>query len=278
MSELQLPAHEAVYSRTGDFAYFNQLGHKVSLAGVDDAKYFTWLDAMTARIGSLVPGAKIVEKAAGKPDSRTTPTLNTAVYYDTPDYRVLRSGALIRTSCNVVTHAFCAFKAARNAHGVRRDHRYMFDGEEKAIIQRAPTSPEAVAIVSRLLARTDTEHPGLYLHRAHNIDPAGLRPSIVLERYICSFFAWLDGKDALRCPMDRCFVQNLRVPEGQRKTHAFKEVEIVIYPHIHPDNIRDPRVVELIEVLSTSVCTELGGVITTDIKYQRGARALGLYA
>ena len=276
-ASLQLPAGEGVYKRQGNFAVFNQLGTKVDLNAVSDAGYFEWLDRMTARIGSLVPGAEMVEKANGLPDSRTTPTLNTAVYYDTPDYRVLRTGALIRTSCNVITHAFCACKLARNDHSVRKDHRFMFDGDEKRIIQASPTSPEAVAIVRRLLARKDIEHPGNYLEAHYGIRPEDLYPSMVLERYICSFFVLLDKKDALRCPMDRCYVRNLRVPKEERRRDAFKEVEFNIYPHVPAEIAGDPRVAQLIQTLTDSACEESGGRITRDIKYQRGAKALGFF-
>lgn len=276
MASLQVPA-EGVYRRKGNFAVFNQLGVKVDLNSVSDQEYFFWLDRTTARIGKLIPGAKMVEKENGLPDSRETPTLNTAVYYDTSDYKVLATGALFRTSCNIVTHAFCACKLARNDHSVRKDHRYIFDGDEKKTIQAAPTSPEAVAIVHRLLARRDIEHPGNYLEANYGINPEELNPSLVLERYIRSFFVWLDRKDALRCPMDSCFVQNLRIPEGERQRQAFKEVEFNIYPHVSPEVAEDPRTVELIQTLTTLACEELGGRVITEIKYQRGARALGFY-
>jgi hypothetical protein len=275
-SSLQFPS-EPIYRREGNFAVFNQLGVKVDLHSVPDEDYFAWLDRTTARIGDLVPGAKIVEKPNGKPDSRTTPTLNTAVYYDTADYQVLRTGALIRTSCNIVTHAFSACKLASNDQSVRKDHRFVFEGDEKLTIQRAPTSPEAIAIVRRLFARKDIEQPANYLQAHYGINPEELFPSIVLERYICSFFAWLDGKDALRCPMDRCYVQNLRVPEAERRREHFKEVEFVIYPHVHPDIEGDPRVVDLIRTLTRLSSDELGGRVIKEIKYQRGARALGFF-
>lgn len=276
MATLQFPS-EAIYNRRGNFAIFNQLGVKVDLGTVPDEEYFAWLDRTTERIGDLVPGAKMVEKESGKPDSRDTPTLNTAVYYDTPDYQVLRTGALIRTSCNIVTHAFSACKLARSDGSVRKDHRFIFDGEEKLTIQRAPTSPEAVAIVRRLFARTDIDHPGRILQAHYGINPEELYPSIVLERYICSFFAWLDRKDALRCPMDRCWVRNLRIPESERRREHFQEVEFNIYPHVPPEIEGDPRVVDLIQTLTRLACEELGGRVITDIKYQRGARALGFF-
>ena len=278
MAALQLPSGEEVYTRLGNVAFFNQLGIKVDLDAVADSAYFAWLDRMTHKIGQLIPGAQIAEKENGLPDSRTTPTLNIGVYYDTSDYRMLTTGAFLRTTCNRVTHAFCAFKLPRNDHGVRRDHRYMFEGDEELIIQTAPTSPEAVAIVHRLLARKDIEHPGTYLERYYGIRAEELEPSIVLERYISSFFVWLDKRDALRCPLDRCDVANLRQPESERQRGTFKEVELNIYPHIDPAVAKDQRVVALIELLTSSVCEELGGQITTKIKYQRGAHALGIDA
>src|SRR5688572_4644323 len=104
MTELRVP--QEVYRKAGDVVFFNQLGVKVEADNCSNEEYFTWLDDITGEIGDLVPGAKIVEK----PDARTSPPLNIAVYYDTNDYDILPTGALLRTSCNRVTHAFCAFK------------------------------------------------------------------------------------------------------------------------------------------------------------------------
>lgn len=272
MPELQLPAGEDVFAKQGKVALFYQLGVKVDLMTVSVARYFAWLDGMKERLPGLVPGAEIAEK----PNARIQPVLNTGVYYDTEDYQVVRTGSLLRTTC-AVTHAFCAFKLANDGKDVRKDHRYVFQGRDKRLIQQAPASDEAVAIVRRLLARTDIEHPGTFLHRYHGIDPTTVAPSILVKRYISSFYVWLDKRDALRCPMDRVYASNLREAAAQRRLRSFREVELMIYPHVEPDVARDPRLVQVIEQLAESLREELGALITTEIKYQRGARALGLY-
>src|SRR5947209_12655094 len=165
MMDLQVPVTEAVYTKKENVVVFNQLAVKIVMDPISNEDYFAWLDRRTRDIGQEVPGAQIAEKE----NARVAPPLNTAVYYDTSDYRILPTGALLRTSCNKITHAFCAFKMAQDQHSVRKDHRYVFAGEEKATIQRAPTSPEAVAIVTRLLARKDIEHPGTFLERCYGI-------------------------------------------------------------------------------------------------------------
>lgn len=272
MPELQLPVGEDVFAKQGKIALFYQLGVKVDLMAVPVARYFAWLDDMKDRLPRLVPGAEIAEK----PDARVSPVLNTGVYYDTDDYRVVETGSLLRTTC-AVTHAFCAFKLADNGKHVRKDHRYVFQGREKRVIQGAPASSEAVEIVRRLLARTDIEHPGTYLHRYHDIDPTTVTPSILVKRYISSFYVWLDKRDALRCPMDRVYVSNLREPRDQRRLRSFREVELMIYPHVEPAVAGDERLVEVIEQLAASLRAELDAPVTTEIKYQRGARTLGLH-
>lgn len=272
MPEIQLPPGEEVFRKQGKVALFHQLGVKVDLMSVPVERYFTWLDGMENRLPQLVPGAEIAEK----PDARAAPVLNTGVYYDTDDYRVVETGSLLRTTC-AVTHAFCAFKLADDGKHVRKDHRYVFQGRERSVIQGAPASAEAVGIVRRLLARTDIEHPGTFLYRYHGIEPATVTPSILVKRYISSFYVWLDNQDALRCPMDRVYVSDLREPEDERRLRSFREVELMIYPHVSPAVSRDPRLVEVIEQLAASLRAELGATVTKEIKYQRGMRALGLY-
>lgn len=270
---MTLRVPEEVYTKQDAVTLFNQLAVKIEMDTVSNPDYFAWLDRTTAEIGRLVPGAQIAEKE----HARTDPPLNIAVYYDTDDYRILPTGALLRTSCNKITHAFCAFKQAQDAHSVRGDYRYVFDGEEKRTIQLAPTSKEAVAIVSRLLARKDIEHPGTYLERAYGIRGEDLSPAICLEDYRFTFFVWLDREDALRCSIDRFSVVDLRLPESRRERKPVSEVELAIYPHLDPQVARDPRVVKLIEVLADSLCGEFGVRITKDIKYQRSARVLGIW-
>lgn len=272
MTDLQMPSREDVYTKREHVVVFNQLAVKIPMDTVSNEQYYTWLDRMTLSIGQLVPGAQIAEKE----HARETPPLNIAVYYDTDDYQILPTGALLRTSCNRITHAFCAFKMAQDGHSVRKDHRYVFDGEEKRTIQQAPTSKEAVVIVKRLLARKDIEHPGTYLEKYYNIKGEDLLPALSLDDYRYTFFVWIDKKDALRCSIDRAFVANLRLPESQQQKVPFSEVELAIYPRIDPQTAQDPRVVELIKVLSDSLCQEFGVRITTAIKYQRAAEVLGI--
>lgn len=261
-----------VYARSGDSVVFRQLGVKVEMDPVSIGDYYRWLDDMIVHVGDLVPGAKIVEKT----DARLLPPLNTAIYYDTTDYRILPTGALLRTSCNRITHAFCAFKAVEDGGGVREDHRHIFAGAEKRIIQVAPASPEAAAIVTGLLARTDIDHPGVWLRRECGIDPTALSPAIQLDDYRFTFFAWLDGRDALRCSIDRYQVSNLRLPLAEREFRPVAEVELAIYPRIDQDVADDPRVRQLIDALADSLTERFGVRRTKEIKYQRSAQALGI--
>jgi len=270
MIGLRLP--EKVYARSDSIVLFNQLGLKIEMDRVSNEDYFAWLDKAIKTVHSIIPGAQIVEK----PQARVTPPLNVAVYYDTGDYKILPTGALLRTSCNRVTHAFCAFKMARDMYNVRSDHRYVFSGEDKHTIQVSPTSHAAVAIVKRLLARKDIEHPGTFLERYLHIRPEEVEPSICLEDYRYTFFVWLDGKDALRCSMDRFEVTNLRLPEYERVKKPISEVELSIYPRIDPELAKSERVVHLIEGLAASLCDTFGVSVTKDIKYQRAANVLGL--
>jgi hypothetical protein len=270
MTALRVKPGEAVYSRAGDIVLFNQLAVKIEMDRVPNAAYFAWLDRITKEIAGNVSGAQIAEKEG----ARLSPPLNTAIYYDTPDYAILPTGSLLRTSCNTVTHAFCAFKLAQDAGSVRRDYRYVFEGEEKRTIQGAPASERAVAIVRKLLARTDVEHPGTLLRRHLGIDPTTLTPALGLDDLRYTFFVWLDGLDALRCSVDRASVFDLRIPEERRVRKEFSEVELAIYPHVSPEIAADRRLVQLIEVLSSDLRREFGVAVTTRIKYQRAARAL----
>jgi hypothetical protein len=263
---------EPVYVRDGDFVVFNQLGVKVEMDLVGNEDYYAWLDEMERNIGSWIPGAEIAEK----PGARESPPLNTAIYYDTADYKILPTGALLRTSCNKITHAFCAFKAPVNGNQVRRDHRYVFGGDDKRVIQESPASAEAVAIVKEMLQRTDIEHPGIHLRHEVGVEPRDVFPAVILDDLRFTFFAWLDGRDALRCSMDRYHVSDLRLPQEQRERVPLSEVELSIYPRIDEEIAHDPRVPELIGRLAESLCERFGVSLTTDIKYQRSARALSI--
>jgi hypothetical protein len=270
MSHLKMP--EEIYISRQDVTLFNQLAVKVEMDTVSNDDYYRWLDDTKNIIGSVIIGAEIAEKK----NARGEPPLNIAIYYDTPDYRLLPTGALLRTSCNIVTHAFCAFKGAQDNDSVRADYRYVFAGEEKRIIQTAPDSEDAVAIVRRLLSRSDIQHPGMYLKQYCGINPSILEPSIRLDDLRYTFFVWLDKKDALRCSIDRAHVVDLRIKEQRRQRMPVSEVEIAIYPHIDPKVARDSRVVQVIQFLTDSLCREFGVTVTKDIKYQRAARVLSI--
>lgn len=270
---LRLPEDEPVYDRTGGFAVFNQLGVKLDFpASATDTEYYDWLDATKEAIGSLVEGAEIAEKSY----ARTEPRTNTGVYYDTADHRLLRSDMVLRTTCNIKTHAFCAFKLGADANGVRRDHRYSFGGQDKRTIQLHPDSPEAVNAVKRLLAREDIDHPGVHLRKATGLTGDDLSPAIRLRQVRHPFFVWLDGRDALRCSMDRVRVVDLRAPDPEATEASFGEVEFPVYPRLAPETARDPRVPRLMSVLSDLLRERFGVDDVADSKYRRAARALGL--
>lgn len=270
--KLEMP--DAIYFRDGSVVRFNQLAVKVEMDSVDDDQYFGWLDAMTSTVGDRVRGAKIAEKDG----ARSAPPMNTAVYYDTPDRALLTTGALLRTSCNVVTHAFCAFKMAENASGVRNDHRWVFDGDEKRTIQTAPASPDAAAIVHSLMSRRDVNHPGTYLEQRYGIDPVTLTPSVALDSYRYTFFTWLDDRDALRCSIDRYFAWDMRAPNAAKPVEKvpISECELAIYPRIAPEVASDSRVIEILAVLRDALRDQFGVETTELIKYQRAAGALSI--
>ena len=270
---MRLRVPDEIYSKTPSVVLFNQLAVKIEMDGVSNEDYYRWLDRMKDEIGGAVPGAQIAEKE----HARTDPPLNIAVYYDTPDYRILPTGALLRTSCNRITHAFCAFKMTEDANNVRNDHRFVFDGDEKRTIQVDPTSAASLAIVKRLLRRRDIEHPGTYLERNLEISGESLEPAICLRDYRYTFFVWLDGRDALRCSIDRYFVSDLRAQNGRGEERPLSEVELAIYPRIEAAVAKNPHVVDAIRFLTDSLCTSFGVAVTHDIKYQRSARALDLY-
>ncbi|WP_017537076.1 hypothetical protein [Nocardiopsis halophila] len=271
--ELRVPDGEPVYSREGGFAVFNQLGVKLDFPeSVSDTDYYAWLDDTKAAIGSLVEGAEIAEKSY----ARTEPRMNTGVYYDTADHRLLRGDMVLRTTCNIKTHAFCAFKFGADEHGVRRDHRYSFEGQDKRTVQLQPDSPEAAAVVQRLLAREDIDQPGVHLRKATGLTGDDLFPAIRLRQFRHPFFVWVDGRDALRCTMDRARVVDLRAPDPEATEASFSEVEFPVYPRLDADMARDPRVPRLIRVLSDLLQERFGVDYVADSKYRRAARALGM--
>jgi len=262
--------HDPFYSKTGDLIFSNQLGVKIEMDTVSNDDYYAWLDDMIGSVGSMVPGAEIAEK----PDARVSPSLHTAIYYDTPDFRILPTGALLRATCNRFGHAYCTFKAPADSQHIRRDQRYVFDGHDKAVMQRAPDSAEAVAIVRKLLVRTDIEQPGAVLRAEYGIDPGSLEPAIRLDDHRYTYFAWLDGRDALRCSIDRFEVTSLRLPAAKRERSWLGEAELSVYPRIDPATAGDPRVRQLMDKLADSLCERFGVSQTSLIKYQRAARSL----
>lgn len=262
-----------VFKVNEGYNIFNQLAVKINMDHVSDKAYFQWLDEVGHLIPQVISGTTFLEKDG----VRETPPLNTAVYYDTKDYALLPTGALLRTSCNVRTHAFCAFKMPEDKHGNRLDRRHVFEGEQKLTIQQAPYSDEAISIVKGLLSRTDIDHPGTFLKQEFNISAQDLSPAMVLFGNRSTFFVRLDDMDVLRCSIDRSEVMDYRKDkEGQNKK-KFREVEISIYPRISQEIVNDPRVIELINYMTNSLIGSFQTKVIYDIKYQRGAKELGIY-
>ncbi len=249
---------------------FNQLAVKVDMDGTEDREYFKWLDKIIGNTEKVIPGVSFLEKE----NVRENPPLNTAVYYDTADYKLLPTGALLRTSCNIITHAFCAFKMPEDEYGNRLDRRHVFNGEEKIIIQQKPYSSAAVETVKNLLGRNDIDHPGVFLKREFGITPEELKPAIVLFGNRSTFYVLLDGHDALRCSIDRSKVFNFRSESTNEK--SFREVEISIYPRILKKISHDSRLIPLIKHLSESLVQHFDTEIIYQIKYQRAARKLDI--
>jgi len=252
---------------------FNQLAVKIDMNQISDEAYFDWLDETIKTTAAVIPGASFLEKEG----VRRNPPLNTAVYYDTIHYELLPTGALLRTSCSILTHAFCAFKMPEDEHGNRLDRRHVFEGENKKTIQFAPYSNESIAIVKALLNRKDIDHPGMFLEQEFGISPNELSPALVLFGRRSTFYVLLDNKDVLRCSLDRSEVFDYRKdPEGKNKKF-FKEVEISIYPRISEELTKDKRVVELINFLVFSLTKRFNTKVIYDIKYQRGAKILDFF-
>jgi hypothetical protein len=265
------PAENRIFERRGDLVLFSQRGVKLWFPNdTADSEFYGWLDEMIATIGTVVHGAKIVEK----PNDREDPRRNTGVYYDTDDLRLLREHLVLRTTSNPKTHAFCAFKRGEDEHHVRQDHRYVFDGNEKRTIQLDPASDQAIAIVKALLARTDIEHPGSYLREATGLAGEDLSPALLVAQYRRTFYVWLDGRDALRCSLDRVDTTNIRIPPAKRVEAHFSEVELPIFPRISPEVLADARVNDLIEALRSSLEERFGAYEVSDSKYRRAAKAL----
>lgn len=274
LKEIKVDQGRPVFEKNVGHNVFNQLAVKVDMDGVEDPEYFAWLDEAIFAAKGVIPGINFLEKEG----VRTSPPLNTAVYYDTHDYRLLPTGALLRTSCNVVTHAFCAFKMPEDEHGNRLDRRHVFDGEEKAAIQRAPFSPTSTGIVRGLLSRKDIDHPGVFLREQFGILAEDLSPAVVLRGHRSTYYVLVDGLDILRCSIDRSTVFDARNDPELQKPAQFREVELSIYPRIAPEISGDPRVIEAIKFLADSLQKRFDKKVIYDIKYQRSAAALGIQA
>jgi hypothetical protein len=165
---------------------------------------------------------------------------------------------------------------AEDESGTRLDRRHVFQGDEKAQIQAAPFSDASVAIVKRLLRRTDIEQPGTFLLREFGITGDALTPAVVLFGHRSTFYVRLDDYDILRCSLDRSEVMDYRNdPQGLARK-SFREVEISIYPRIRPEIAADSRVIGLIRYLTESLTTRFSRSIIYEIKYQRAAAALGI--
>lgn len=251
---------------------FNQLAVKVDANSISDSDYFAWLDKTIQTFKKDFPDFTFLEQEG----VRFSPPLNTAVYYDTRQYSLLPTGSLLRTSCNKLTHAFCAFKMPEDQYGNRMDRRYVFKGHEKKTIQDNPYSDESVSVVKNLLGRSDIDHPGVFLEKSYGIRSPELSPSMVLFGHRSTFFVRIDGHDALRCSLDRSSVFDIRNDPHNRKTKKFREVEISIYPRIPKEISQDPRVVWLITFLTDSLISQFQTQVLHDIKYQRGSQLLGI--
>lgn len=259
------------FERDGNLVLFRQFGIKLDFPDdTPNTAYFSWLDSMIESIGDRIPGARIIEK----PNDRIDPRRNTGCYYDTEDYRLLHGHMVLRTTSNPKTHAFCAFKHGADEHQVRRDHRYIFDGDDKRTIQLAPTSDEAVATVHRLLARQDIRHPGTFLKEATGIYGEELSPAIRIAQFRYTFYVLLGDEDALRCSLDRVDVTNLRARGSAADGRHFSEIELPIFPRISPATLADARVSRLIATLAESLNERFGGAVVHDAKYRRAARVL----
>lgn len=272
MKDIRIDQEKPVYERNVGHNVFNQLAVKVNMDNVADSDYFAWLDDMYAHAGENVKGMRLLEKEG----VREKPPMNTAIYYDTADYRLLPTGALLRTSCSILTHAFCAFKMSEDDHGNRLDRRHVFEGEEKRTIQVGPHSDEAIAIVKRLLSRTDIDHPGVFLRDQFGITADDLSPAVVLRGHRSTFYALIDDYDVLRCSIDRSTVFDYRRDRELQNPKSFREVEISIYPRIKPEISADERVLESIKYLVGTLTERFDKEVIYDIKYQRAANMLGI--
>lgn len=266
----------SVHEKHGEYNIFRQLAVKVFADHINDESYYRWLDEVPLELKGRFPSIEFKERDW----VRANPPLNTAVYYDTPGYDILPTGALLRTSCSRLTHAFCAFKMPEDSTGNRLDRRHVFEGEEKATIQNDPSGAASVGIVKKLITRHDVDQPGTFLEMATGISPDLLSPALVLKGHRTTFYVLIDGYDVLRCSIDRSSVFDFRAgqdAEDPTNWKSFREVELSLYPRISDQIKGDPRVVQVIEALRDSLINRFDTHVIYDIKYQRGMKLLGKY-
>ena len=103
-----------------------------------------------------------------------------------------------------------------------------------------------------------------------------LCPSMILFGNRSTFYVRLDNHDILRCSIDRSAVTDYRNDYEGFNKKDFKEVEISIYPRISEAISKDIRVLDLIYYLVDSLTSKFDKKVIYDIKYQRGAKLLGL--
>ncbi|WP_272570042.1 hypothetical protein [Providencia sp. PROV255] len=270
---LSVDVNGSIHEKHGGYDIFRQLAVKIKADEIDDASYFNWLDRIPEELAEKFPSIEFKEKNG----VREFPPLNTAVYYDTDSLDILPTGALLRTSCSKLTHAFCAFKMPEDSTGNRLDRRHVFEGRNKGIIQSSPYGDEAIAIVKNLITRKDIEQPGTFLKSVTGVNPEDLAPVMILRGYRSTFYVLIDGLDALRCSMDRSFVFDARNgarPETTEGWKGFREIEISLYPKISDSLKGDPRVIEVVTALRDSLVSKFGAEVIHDIKYQRGMKLI----
>ncbi|AKC32632.1 hypothetical protein [Candidatus Pantoea carbekii] len=114
-----------------EYNIFRQMAVKIVADHIGDQQYYKWLDRISSDMSVRYPSIQFKERD----QVRINPPLNTAVYYDTENYDILPTGALLRTSCSKLTHAFCSFKMPEDTTGNRLDRRHVFEGEEKKLFK-----------------------------------------------------------------------------------------------------------------------------------------------
>ncbi|PQQ29130.1 hypothetical protein [Photorhabdus hindustanensis] len=271
---LKVDSKGHIHEHYEGYNIFRQLAVKVFANHITDEQYYQWLDSVPAELASKFPTAEFKERDW----VRDNPPLNTAIYYDTKNYDILPTGALLRTSCSKLTHAFCAFKMPEDETGNRLDRRHVFEGKEKTEIQNNPSGEKAVSIVKNLITRKDIEQPGTFLEKTFGINPSEIYPAMILKGYRTTFYVLIDDYDVLRCSIDRSSVFDIRGEvdiEDDNNWKKFREVEISLYPRMDDAIKNDLRVIQLIQDIRDSLVSRFNTHVIYDIKYQRGMKLLG---